>query len=348
MILNNLSALYEEKGDYRARNEAASAIVRLAEQLDEPVDADAAQVLLQFGAIYERAGQPQAVAILYRLLHRSMTARTDMETDVRLGWLRLYARALTSAGQPADALTVYREALHVLDDSDEAQGAERLGLLAGAGSAAQSAGDLAAAEQALTEACAVAELSGQHDSKLAGVVYHNLALLYLQQRRTERYGEAERLMRHALVIADRTGQRLTSDYAEGLGLLAHVAEARADLEEADRLYHESIQTFDAAPDTGTGALAAFLTDWGFLSLKRRQPGEAIDVFQRAADLRASSDAPVLVRANALSNLATAHFKAGAFREAIRLYTRAIDLRHQSPELLAAAGITRSGGAVAGG
>lgn len=57
--------------------------------------------------------------------------------------------------------------------------------------------------------------------------------------------------------------------------------------------------------------------------------EAVNAFQRAWELRESfpNETPKR-RIDAISNLATAYFKANELSKANELYTRAIDLRHQ--------------------
>jgi tetratricopeptide (TPR) repeat protein len=105
-------------------------------------------------------------------------------------------------------------------------------------------------------------------------------------------------------------------------------EAKGESERAEALNHQAILAFANTPDADPRQFADFLTDAGFLYLKLQRPSEAVQAFQQACNLRESIPGePALNAANAISNLAIAHFEAGDFASAIPLYQAAIRLRH---------------------
>jgi tetratricopeptide (TPR) repeat protein len=322
--LYQLAGLYDLKGDAAACSGAASAIVNLAERLVEPVDGASLQVLLQLGKTFEESREYAATAILYRLADRSLEAMQDLAPEARVDWSRRYGAALERDGQYAEAISAYRSGLALLDAPETVD--ERVALLGSIAGAAQALDDPPAVETAYREVCDLLERSGRQDSQLAGVASHNLAAHYVAHHQAGRYEDAERLARRAVAIGRRSGTGPTSDHGASIALLAQIVAARGDMEEANRLYEEAVQTFDAAPETRPGDLADYLTDWGRHLLEWGRPGDAVVQFARALEIRESLDAPV--PADTLSDLATAQFEAGALNDALQSYRRALDVRHR--------------------
>jgi tetratricopeptide (TPR) repeat protein len=333
--LYNLAALYNAKGDYRARDQVNSRIVAMADELTAPLDGTTANVFIQLGQIYEQAGHPKAAAILYRQLHRHVMTSPNFEADSRVVLVGEYGGVLAAAGQLDTALEMYEQSLAVLESQPDFDDRHRLQILGLTAQALQQKGDLDKAESLLERARDTAERSEYKDSRLASGVYHNLASLYLQRRKRERYDEAERLLEHARDIVATAGQHNSSEYAGEISQLAVVVEAKGEFDRAEALYREAFRIYESAPDTNPQDFGDFLTDAGFLYLRLRRPAEAVGVFRRAREIRESiRTLPPLALANTISNLATAHFECGEYRDASRLYRQAIDLRHQCPEFCA--------------
>ena len=333
--VNNLAALYGASGNYPARDQANSRILALAEQLAVPITSQVAQVFIHLGSLYERAGRPKAAAILYRPLHPFMMAQDEIALETRVEWIGMYAKVLMADSQFEQALQMGEQALSALQASPGFDDGHRIGILNLMGSAARAKGADENAEALFERAADIARLSEAHkDGKAAGAVYHNLASLYLQRGRRDRYDEAERLLEHALAIVAQAGRRDSAEYAGELGQLATVVEAKGEVERAEAHYRESFRVYGSASDTPPAEFADFLTDGGFLYLRLRRPADAVACFRRAHALRESlAGLSPLALANTASNLATAHFEAGNFAEATRCYREAIDLRHGNREFV---------------
>lgn len=325
--LNNLSALYEMKGDYEARDQICSNIVALAEQLQAPLDSRTADVFISLADVYNRVGHPKAAIILYSQLYRYvMSDQGTTEADTRVGFIFKYSSLLVRDGQLEAAIEMCEQSLAALETYSDITVNHRLQVLALTGQLAHRKGDLDKAQALLEQARDVAEQSVERYSAIAGDVYHNLAVLYFQRAR---YDEAEGLLQRALHILKLTGNSSTSRYAGETGMLANVLSEKGELERAEALYQEAFHIYESAPDTNLQEFADFLAGAGLLYLKLRRPEEAVDVFERMKDIRESaSGMPPMVVAHAISYLATAHFQQNNFKEAITLYRKAIDLRHQ--------------------
>lgn len=331
--LNNLMAVYEQAGADAQRNQVAAAIGVVAQRLDGPLPASAAGALIQLGKMYERSGNHVASLAMYRPVHASMMAQQDVTPDVLLGWLLAYAPALIAGGQPQDGLAVGRQALDVAERASEMDPVERLETFAIVAATASQQRDTALAQDALERGASVAEALQAGDrwgppklAAMAGVVYHNLAALYVRARQPERYPRAEAVMRHALALVLEQGLEGSAEHAGALGQLAAIMEARGDLDGADRLYTDSIEIYERAPDTAAAEFSDFATDLGLMRLQRGQSWSAVGPLRRAVELREASGETAPRRALAASNLATAYFETGDLTEATREYTRALDLR----------------------
>jgi tetratricopeptide (TPR) repeat protein len=330
--LNNLIALYDAKGDSQRRRQMLTTMLAMANELTDPVDAMTARIFVHMGQIYEESGQPKVAAIFYRQLHRYALTSPDLQADTRLILVGKYGRVLEADGQRDAALEMYEQSLAALESQPDFNDRHRLNLFVVTATALQHKGDLDKAELLLERARDTAERSDDKNSRVASAVYHNLASLYLQRGKRERYDEAERLLAHARDIVAETGHPNSSEYAGEIGQLAAVVDAKGEFERAETLYRESLRIYESAPDANPQDFGDFLTDAGFLYMKLRRPKEAVDMFQRARTIRGSiKTLHPLSFANTISNLATAHFECGEYSDAIRLYRQAIDLRHQSPD-----------------
>jgi len=331
--LHNLMAVYDERGDIPRRNQAAGAIGRIAEQLDEPLTPGAAGVLLELGRLLEQVGNINGTLVMYRPVHAYMIATAAADPDTVLTWTMTYASALMSAGRHDDVIAVCRQALEVSGAAGVTPGrkVEVFGVLAMAATRKQ---DASAAAEALERGAAVAESLETSETALdprvaaaAGAVYHNLAGLYVQQQRSDKYERAEALMRRALAIVLQQRSEGTAEHAGALGQLAVIVELRGDLDAAERLYTESVATYEAARDTPRAEFSDFLTDFGLMQLRRGRPADAVAPLLRAVSLREGTpDESPTRRASAASNLATAYFQSGELGPATREFTRALDLR----------------------
>jgi len=158
-------------------------------------------------------------------------------------------------------------------------------------------------------------------------VYHNLASLYMSQRRQDKYPDAVKFTELSLEILKRAGRGASSEYALGLNQLAQLAESMGEFDKADQYYQEAIGSFENATDTKKQNFADCLSDFGFFLLRQKKPAGAVTAFERALQVRQSiPNQPPRKLADALSNVATAHFKAGHFKQASQTYWHAITLR----------------------
>jgi tetratricopeptide (TPR) repeat protein len=332
--LNNLMAVYDQAGNTGHRDNVAAVIGGIAERVDGPLPASAVNALLQLGQIFERRENYVAALVMYRPVHDSMMARQDIAADVLLTWLLAYARVLVAGGRSQDGLAIGRHALDVAERAVEIDPVDRLQAFAVVATTASRLDEAATAQDALERGAAVAEAlqaGGQRGepklAAVAGVVYHNLASLYVGLGRPEHYPRAETLMRRALALVLEQGRAGSAEHAGALGQLAVITEARGDLDAADRLYADSIAIYERAPDTSSAEFSDFLTDLGCMRLRRGHSREAVGPLRRAVELRETSPGePARRRADAASNLSTAYFDAGDLTGAGREYTRALDLR----------------------
>jgi tetratricopeptide (TPR) repeat protein len=326
--LNNLMAVYDQSGDHNRRSQIAAAIGSIAEQLQEPLTAGAAHVLLQLGQLFEQRGNIGSALVMYRPVHSFMTSRTDMEADALLAWLISYARALIAGGRYDDVVDVCEKALGIVSNGQQI---EVLAIMAMATSRKR---DAAATGAALDRAVAIAdaiEAQGEWpDHRMeaaAGAAYHNLAGHYLGAKQRDMYPRAQELMRRALAIVLRRGGQGSAEHAGALGQLAVITEARGDLDAAERLFRDSIAVYESARDTENAEFSDFLTDFGLMQLRRGRAIDAVTPFQRAVELRdATPGESPSRRADAVSNLATAHFEAGDLTAAEEEYRRALEIR----------------------
>lgn len=326
--LNNLMAVYDQKGDYQQRNQVTGAIASIAEGLDEPLPASAAHVLLQLGHLFEQRGNIAVALVMYRPVHGSMMSRTDMSADTLLAWCIKYGRTLMAAGRYDDLIAVSEKALASATKEQQVE------LLAIIGTATARKHDDAATGAALERALAIADAieagAGWTDQRMevaAGAVYHNLAGHYMRQKQRDAYQKAEGLMRRALATVLRRAGEGSAEHAGALGQLAVITELLGDLDAAERLFLESIAIYESASDTDQAEFSDFLTDFGLMQLSRGRAAAAVPPLRRALELRdATSSESVPRRADAVSNLATAHFEAGDLAAARNEYTRALDLR----------------------
>jgi tetratricopeptide (TPR) repeat protein len=119
-------------------------------------------------------------------------------------------------------------------------------------------------------------------------------------------------------IAARVGEQHFAAVARGCEPLAqHAAPVGRWCEARD----------ERSPDTDARDLACYLTEWAFALLASGQAAPAVPPLRRVLELAESARTPLT--ANVLSNLATACFESGALDEAIPLFHRALDLRHET-------------------
>jgi tetratricopeptide (TPR) repeat protein len=335
--LSNLMALYDRAGDPGRRDHVGAMLGSLAEQIDEPLPRAAMLVFFQLGRIYGEAGSTDVALLMYRQVHRYMTT-AEQDPETVHGWLLHYVTTLRAGGRHGEVVEACRLALSTLDRIPGADRADAIELFVAMAAAAGATGDRALARSALEDAARTAEETvgdGQAaDPKhqaAAGAAYHNLAVLYAEEGPADRYGRAEELVRRALAIVLRTGGEGSAEHAGELGQLAVVAQKRGHVDAAERAYVESIAVYDRAPDTDPVELSNFLTDLGLLRLRLGRPGDAVPPLRRTAELRdvLPTETPAR-RADARSNLATAHLEAGDLEAAIRDYGRAVDLRLAAP------------------
>ena len=330
--LNNLAAFYEHKGDYRARNAVTSRIVEMAEQLDTPADAATLQVFLTLAPLYASAGSPKAAAILYRQVHRQVMSAPEISADTRAVATAKYGNALVADGQAGTALTMCTASLAALEAQPGLTDVRRLELLGLMANAARANDDLNEAEALLERARDLAKQTAERDSLSARAIYHNLATLYLERGRHDRYDEAERLLEHCAGIIARAGGSQSDDYAGTLGQLANVVVAKGELERAEPLFRRSFRAYESAQDANPAVFADFLASAGFMYLRLHRPSEAVPVFRRARELQLSiPGASPVTLATTGSNLALACFESGELAEAVQYYREAIAIRHRKPD-----------------
>ena len=327
--LNNLIALYEKVGDHQRAGAIAGYLGGLVEQLDEPVTGNAITVLLQMAQMYEGHGQLDGARVFYRPVHEYMMSSSELQPDTVLGWIRKYMQVLLKAEQYDAVQSLGQQGLGLAPESD------RIELLAIMATAASRAGDVEAHADALEQAASLAERLEANGSLTdrariaAGAVYHNLAVHYLDRHKREQYARGQQLLRREISILTESGRGGSAEHAGALGQLAVLTDTCGEIEEAERLYVESVGIYQAAPDTAPAEFADFLTDLGMLRLRRGRAGDAVAPFERALVLRDAAGAGPERRAEAASNLATAYFDAGDLSAASAQFNRAIDLRFAS-------------------
>lgn len=324
VALHNLGVLYDERKEYQARDRVMASIVNQAEIYEGPMDQDSAMVFLSLGKMYERADHPKAVAILYGQVHRYLQ---QQQLPLDALWLARYAKSLFDDSQYDEALDLYGQALKVEESRNPPNYERLLVILMSMGNVALRKKDFLVAEQILDRARHIAAESGLTESTPASVVYHNLASLYMTQRMRHKYPDAIKLFEHSLRIKEGMGNKESNEYAMGLKDLAKLMELMVEFEKANEHYKAAIRIFESAKDTRDQDFATCLSDFGFFLLKQDKPAEAITAFERALQLHESNPRGSPDKhADALSNVATAHFKLGHFEQASQLYWRAISLR----------------------
>lgn len=329
---NNLLAVYDRLGEPQQSAQVAAFIGGLADTIEEPLPQSAMMVFFQLGRIYHGLGRTEVALTMYRQVHRYMTTQPEVGPGSLYDWLVHYAGVLRDGARYEQVIEVCRLALSVHERLPGAEEADTIQVLVVLAQAALAGGDRPVAQEALERAVRIAddqvrsaESASPVNQGAAGAAYHNLAMLYLDLR--EQYQRAEELVERALEIVLRTGREGSAEHAGELGQLGVIAQRRGDLEAAERRYLEAVGVYERAPDTRPAEFSDFLTDLGMLRLRVGRPAEAVAPFRRATELR--SDEGEVRLADALSNLATAHFEAGELQAASREFERAVDLRLQA-------------------
>jgi tetratricopeptide (TPR) repeat protein len=330
VALNNLSALYYRMGNSAGWDQTISRIVNMAEKLQADVDEDTAMVLLEVARVLSESKQYKPVVMLYGRVHPYLLKRFRDAPAERGAWLTRYADVLAADAQYKEALDLYGQAL-ALRDPSRAPDATELSLRARMGSVALHRGDLPAAEQVLDRGRRDAQQAGLGDTETAGTIYHNLAVTYLRQNRSEKYGDAEALLRHCLEIEGRMAHRTSVSFAQTLNQLAVVLGLASKFAEAERSYTDAISVFEVLPEPAPAEFAVCLRDFASVLLQQQRPADAVKHLSRAVTLLDSiGDQDRQQIANAVSELAAAQFKAGNLEQASREYWRAITMRQSSP------------------
>ncbi|MCP5152993.1 MAG: hypothetical protein H6983_02420 [Ectothiorhodospiraceae bacterium] len=338
----NLALVYDAAGHAEPRDRAANAAVAHAAGLTEPLDGPTAHALLALVGHFERAGDRERLVGVYRAVHPYVLSLVSIDPNVRLATTGKYIQALTAAGRFADAADAIGTALEAVALDASATARWRLRLLLECATAADRAGDAATAVDALRRGRDVALDSVHADSDLAGILYHNLAGHYLRRGAADELAEARDLMTRSLGIVRHNGRTASAEYAGGHGQLAAILDALGEETAATEAYAECVRLFDALQgperERARGEHAAFLRDAGLFHVRRASAPAAIPLLTRALALRRElSPGDTTAVADALSDLATAHFESGDLAAAARLHRAAIDTRNPALGLGSGAG-----------
>jgi tetratricopeptide (TPR) repeat protein len=326
--LYNLRAAYLASGTNDEANRLLPHIVEAARHAGI-VSVDAMASLSELIPGFESAGYSEAAATLFRPIYETVSA------DTRIGWpakvqvSARYGRLQLADGRPADAVETYRKTLEGLDaaTSDADAAYARLALWNLTAEAHQRGNSLQAAEHAYETAISIADGSGIQDSQEAGVIYHNLAGLWLANSRRDRYPEAVALTRRSLGVADRLGERETSSYAAGLGQLANLYAGLGEPAAAQQSFDECFATFAAAADTDPADVADYRDDEGKFRLSSGQPESAAVSFAAVCEIRGGiAGLPRDKLSDSYGWLGVARFEHGDFLAASAAFREAIQLR----------------------
>lgn len=322
---NNLMAVYDQAGRPTDRDHMGALIGGLAQAIDEPLPINAMLVFLQLGGLCHEKGLTEAALTMYRPVHRYMTTESRISPDALWNWLLRYGAVLHKGGRHDQAVDVLRLAISVHKRRPSAQAGDQIPALLGIAAAASAQGHRSEAQEALERAVGVAgDVPSPEHLDAAVAANHNLGTLYIELDRPDRHERAEEAVRHALALVLGAGGKGTAQHADELCLLGFIAYDRGDLDVAEQRYMEAIDIYRRAPGPRSPQLSDCLTDLGTLRLKQGRAPEAVDPLRRAMELRSEETGDR--RAEALSNLATAHFEAADYVQASREYWEATDLR----------------------
>ena len=249
------------------------------------------------------------------LLEQSVALARDAGDD----WCLAHALALgalshRNQGEPAAARALADEAVSVARRSGDAQGL-RIGLIL-LGGIALDQGDLAAAEAAFGEAL---DVTGSLEEMYGTAA----ALLGLAEAALARgdHDRAHRLLDQAEVGARAAGN--PDLIVNACHLRARLAQVAGDLDEAGRLYRE---TMSVAADAGADCAAA-LRGMGEVSWARDELDAAARLFEQALEhARAGADRREV--AAALAGIADMASAGGEHERAVALHHEALDLRRR--------------------
>ncbi|TJY59450.1 tetratricopeptide repeat protein [Sinimarinibacterium sp. CAU 1509] len=183
-------------------------------------------------------------------------------------------------------------------------------------------GDLEGAIATLESAAPQVDATLGRDHLESGVLHNNLGLLYFHAGRLD---DADREFAYAWSVWEARRNTRGGDALNTLNNWAAVASRRGELDHAERLYRQALETrrMLLAP---SAALAALLSNYGKLMLQKGDPGAALPLLEEAVELAqryAGDKSPHLIAA--LSGLGDAYTRIGRLDQANATLNRAQEL-----------------------
>jgi len=180
-------------------------------------------------------------------------------------------------------------------------------------------GDLVGAIATLESAAPQVDAALGRDHLESGVLHNNLGLLYFHAGRLD---DADREFAQAWSVWEARRNTRGGDALNTLNNWAAVASRRGELDHAEQLYRQALETrrLLLAP---SAALAALLSNYGKLMLQKDDPAAALPLLEEAVDLAqryAGDKSPHLIAA--LSGLGDAQTRLGQLDQATATLNRA--------------------------
>lgn len=322
----NLAEVFRVAGQAEFRWQWLSEAFGLAKQINEPVSRNSLPMFFELGDVLEKSGKLTEALLLYRHVHRYFTEHADIDSGTAFSWVFKYGEKLIAARQYDQVRSVYESALSKADNLGEAGLELKITLLGGLGGLCIAEGNYQKAEDHLVRARKLVDALNSKNNA-AVIVYFYLANLYLDQKATEKYGEAKSYAEKSAGIIAELSSAESAQYAEAISLLAKIERRMNDLDAAENHYRLSIEVFERLPGTNLSQLAQLRAELGFVCLQRHRFKDSIEIFSSILNFVESQpkQSEILLE-DALSNLATARFEMGDLHEAKRLYLRACRLR----------------------
>lgn len=220
------------------------------------------------------AGEFERAEAVLRSIVRDIETFSDPYTQVRIYWS--LGRLAALRGRPGDALEHLRRAIGILEATDDTVHLARAHIACAwsliANDRAEEAGQyLETAEQLLGAKPAPADLA---------------ALRAEQARRAVALGDASDAVRFAREALETTGEAFVEEQGIALLSLAQGLAMEGDVEPATDAFRRSIDCFEQAGKAAEAAQA--YQAWGRMLREAGSEAQAMDAFERAADLAVRS------------------------------------------------------------
>ena len=323
IALNNLSALYEDKGDYIKAEPPLRRALAIVERALGPNHQDVATNLNNLGALYYEQGDYGKAEPLYQRALAISEKLVGPQHPLVAKTLNNLATLYTSAGEYVKAEPLHQRAIAIYEKSIGAEHPDFARSLNNLALHYRERSDYAKAEALYQRALALREkaLGPQHFEVAQSL--NNLAALY---QALGSYAKAELLFGRALSIDEKSLGASHPVVGTRLNNLAALYFDKGEFARAEPLYLRALPIYEKALGGEHPQFATTLNNLAELYRSLGNYAKALPLFQRAIAVHEKSLGPNHPDlATALNNLALLHEAQGSTAKAVALRTRSTNI-----------------------